>query len=617
MNKSHFLLTICMLASSYTCLQGQTTNPEYDRAEKLRRSYNFEEASKIYKTLLNSTNDPNFINTLTIQIARSENGAGMLEYAAKPVYQGHHDVSKKDFMLFIPDQGDHFWAPLPSILGSSNNGKTLLNFVYTNDSESTIYFSALHKEGHLDLYKSTKINDTLWHAPEPLGNLINSAGDEILPVISADGKELYFASNGQYGMGGFDLYVCQLDEVTGEWGVPQNLGFPYSSPADDYLFINDTERSHSYLVSNRSIFSSDSVRIYRLAFEVNPVKAAIEDPQEALKISLLLPQDNKEIQEEREPENVPDSGDYPSLVREVRKIQMQIDSTIKNLDLLRSRFSLLSNTEDRSSLEREITSGEIYVSEMRDKLRIAGKAVQEKEIEFLNKGVLIPRETIPVPDAEKQTPSYDEFIIEKSNPGKIVVSKLFFPEEPADYTFRIEEQSTIYEEAPENGLAYRIQLAVAVNKADKKVFKGISPVFETKTATGKWLYTAGHFNRYAEASSALGQVKGRGFRNAIIVAYDNGKSINVKNARLEEGKISETTTYQIKISGYPDELPASVLATIRALTEKDIAKRLSATGETEYYIGPFSNKTEASDIERALITAGTTGVTVEDIIKPK
>ena len=120
-----------------------------------------------------------------------------------------------------------------------------------------------------------------------------------------------------------------------------------------------------------------------------------------------------EIQEEREPENVPDSGDYPSLVREVRKIQMQIDSTIKNLDLLRSRFSLLSNTEDRSSHEREITSGEIYVSEMRDKLRIAGKAVQEKEIEFLNKGVLIPRETIPVPDAEKQTPSYDEFIIEK------------------------------------------------------------------------------------------------------------------------------------------------------------------------------------------------------------
>lgn len=617
MNKSYFLLTICMLVSGFACLQGQTINSEYERAEILRRGYNFEEASKIYKSLLNDTLEPNFLNKLTIQIARSDNGIGMLEYAAKPVSQGYVDVSKKDFILYIPGKEDYFWAKLPEILGVGKKELYPNNYIYTTSTSGIIYFSALTKGGHLDIYKSVKINDTLWHTPEPLGDLINSPGDEILPILSKDGKELYFASNGQYGVGGFDLYVCQLDESSGEWGVPQNLGFPYSSPADDYLFLNDPDNGYSYLVSNRSIVSSDSVRIYRLAYEVNPVKNYIEDASEALQLSLLLPPEEKIKDNTKQNEEIPDSGDYTSLFREVRKIQQQIDSTVKSLNTLRGRFASLYNTDDKSSIEMEITSGEIFVSEMREKLGIAVKAVQEKEIEFLNKGLLIPRDFPTEQESVTRSNIIGEFVITKSALGRINIASLFVPEDPEDYSFRIEEQSVVYEENSSTGLIYRIQLAVTVNKADKKVFKGLSPIFESKTATSKWLYTVGNFGRYAEASSALGKVKGRGFRGAVIVAYKNGKTINIKNARLEEGKIVESTTYQIKITGYPEELPASVLVTLRALTDKDIARRQSISGQTEYFIGPFSNKGEVDNIERALNTAGTSGVSVEEIIKPK
>ena len=616
MNKSYFLLTICMLASGFVCSQGQTATSEYDRAERLRRSYNFEAAAQIYRTLLENTDDERLSNTLTIQIARCENGSGMLEFAANPVPQGYSDVPKRDFMLYLPLRGECYWAPLPKLLGSSKENISPINLVYINPNSDTLYFSALGEEGNFDIFRAIKINDTLWHAPEPLDSHINSPGDEILPIVSKSGKELFFASNGQYGMGGFDLYHSVLDEKSGKWSIPQNLGFPYSTPSDDYLLINDNEKQHSYLVSNRSIANSDSIRIYRLAYEVNPIKSSISDPKEALRISALLPEreEKKSVTEKRD---IPDTGDYSALVKEVRKIQLQIDSTLKSLEALRGRFSALSNMEDRSVLEREIASGEIYVSQLREKFSMAGKAVQDKEMEFLNKGILVPRRVIEEEPVAPLTETKNDFRVVKTNPGRFDVKSILKPEVPVDYTFAIANKSIIYTEAPIETLVYRIQLAVVANRATPPVFKGISPVFENKTPSGKWLYAAGNFSNYAEASAALPKIKGRGFRGALIVAYKNGKSISVKNARLEENRIADQMNYHIKISGYKEELPSSVLTTIRALTDKDIARRLSSAGNSEYFIGPFGSKEEAQSVERALNTAGTTGVSIEEITKTK
>lgn len=615
MNKSFFLLTICMLASGFACSQGQTSSSEYERAERLRRGFNFEAASEIYKSLLESSTDEKFSNTLTIQIARCENGKGMLDFAANPLPQGHSDVPKRDFMLYLPEQKGFIWAPLPEILGNTKSNSNPLNLVYTNPESDTLYFSAVNKSGNYDIYRSIRINDTLWHAPEQLGEHINSTGDEILPVISKDGKELYFASNGQYGVGGFDLYISKFDDKSGRWDIPQNLGFPYSTPSDDYLLINDLSKHYSYLVSNRSIANSDSLRIYRLEYEVNPIKSSISDPAEALRISALT---NEKEEAEGEKVSEPNTGDYPSLVKEVRKIQSQIDSTFKSLDTLRGKFASLSNIDDRSTLEREITSGEIYVSQLREKLQMAGKAVQEKELEFLNKGILIPRrevEPIQAPVAAEK--GFEDFKVYKTRAGQLNITKLLKPEKPENYSFRIEEKSTIFKDAPEEILVYRIQLAVIANRATPSTFKGITPVFESKTPTGKWLYAAGNFSRYGEASAALQKVKAKGFRSAMIVAYKNGKSINVKNARLEEDKIREQTSYHVKISGYPEDLPASVLSAIRAITDKDVARRLSAAGKSEYFIGPFNTKEEAESLERTLNTTGTQGVSVEQIGKIK
>ena len=58
-------------------------------------------------------------------------------------------------------------------------------------------------------------------------------------------------SKGLYGMGGYDLYVSQWNSETGDWDVPVNMGFPYSSPYDDFLFINTEDGKYSIFASNR------------------------------------------------------------------------------------------------------------------------------------------------------------------------------------------------------------------------------------------------------------------------------------------------------------------------------------------------------------------------------
>jgi hypothetical protein len=80
-------------------------------------------------------------------------------------------------------------------------------------------------------------------------------------MLSPDGKRLYFASDGLFGAGGYDLYVAHWDPQKKSWGQVQNMGFPYSSKGDDLLFYDTPDGRYSVLASNRDC-GRDSVVIY-------------------------------------------------------------------------------------------------------------------------------------------------------------------------------------------------------------------------------------------------------------------------------------------------------------------------------------------------------------------
>ncbi|MBT1701849.1 OmpA family protein [Chryseosolibacter indicus] len=89
-----------------------------------------------------------------------------------------------------------------------------------------------------DIYVSFFDNGK-WSEAKNLGSVINTQYQELSPSLSADGKTLYFSSNGLKGTGSFDIFKStRLDETWTNWSKPENIGATINSGGRE-LFYND------------------------------------------------------------------------------------------------------------------------------------------------------------------------------------------------------------------------------------------------------------------------------------------------------------------------------------------------------------------------------------------
>lgn len=115
---------------------------------------------------------------------------------------------------------------------------------------NTMYFVS-DREGGLggrDIYRITKLPNGKWSDPLNVGAPINSKYDEDAPFIHADGISLYYSSNNDKSMGGFDIYLSQLNEEN-KFGEPVNVGYPLNTVDDDVFFILNASGKRGYYSS--------------------------------------------------------------------------------------------------------------------------------------------------------------------------------------------------------------------------------------------------------------------------------------------------------------------------------------------------------------------------------
>ncbi len=115
-------------------------------------------------------------------------------------------------------------------------------------------------------------------------------------------------------------------------------------------------------------------------------------------------------------------------------------------------------------------------------------------------------------------------------------------------TVRIAEEFALLEKSPYNesspiprgiglqpGLVYRIQLGAFSKIKPNDAFGGISPVaYEQVSGSNVFKYYAGLFRSTSAVTLALDQVRLKGFPDAFIVAFFNGKLISTEKARVIE-----------------------------------------------------------------------------------
>ncbi len=193
---------------------------------------------------LRAQEDVDSLALLRASVAR-QNYDALTAYAADVTVVATRRVPRSDFYLWCGHLADGSW-------GRDGN--------WYPDETQVLYLSREGDDGSRDIVWSSP-GDTAWTPPVPICDEAVSPGDERFPMLSPDGKRLYFASDGLFGAGGYDLYVAHWDPQKKSWGQVQNMGFPYSSKGDDLLFYDTPDGRYSVLASNRDC-GRDSVVIY-------------------------------------------------------------------------------------------------------------------------------------------------------------------------------------------------------------------------------------------------------------------------------------------------------------------------------------------------------------------
>lgn len=120
--------------------------------------------------------------------------------------------------------------------------------LYCSERGMDICFSDVEDDGVMKLYRNTKVGDEWGRAKRLEG--FDTKGNDDYPYMLSDGVTLYFASDGEGSIGGYDLFVTRLDTESGRFLRPDNLGMPFNSTANDYMLaINE--------VANLGWFATD------------------------------------------------------------------------------------------------------------------------------------------------------------------------------------------------------------------------------------------------------------------------------------------------------------------------------------------------------------------------
>lgn len=143
---------------------------------------------------------------------------------------------------------------LPSYINEQNVTTTQPNVVHVDNTE-ILYFASNRNGGMggMDIWYTTReisSNANDFTLPINAGSRINTKGDEITPFYDKIEGNLYFASNGQISMGGFDIF--RTKGAKSQWQTAENVGTPLNSPADDFSFVKLPSGKGGFIVSNRS-----------------------------------------------------------------------------------------------------------------------------------------------------------------------------------------------------------------------------------------------------------------------------------------------------------------------------------------------------------------------------
>lgn len=168
-------------------------------------------------------------------------GARMIRGVEKVAVIDSFTVSKRDFLSAYKlsrESGE--------IKATGEGGCT----EFTNEMDDKKILARPNADGATSLYGSVKMIDK-WSDPEPLKGLEEGGTNLNYPFLDSDGITLYYAAQGEESLGGYDIFITRYDSDDNAYLRPDNLGFPFNSVANDYMYAIDDFNNLGWFASDR------------------------------------------------------------------------------------------------------------------------------------------------------------------------------------------------------------------------------------------------------------------------------------------------------------------------------------------------------------------------------
>lgn len=184
-----------------------------------------------------------------------------------------------------------------------------------------------------------------WEEPQRTDEVLNGGGNAAFPFMMADGSTLYFSSDGDGSIGGYDIFRSNRDSATGEYMAPVNMGMPYNSPYNDYMLAIDESTGIGWWATDRNSLEDNNISIY--LFIPNDLRKNYdsENPQikELAKLSDITLTQNEE-----------DEETIQSLRDKVKEMEVVTSSKIEEFQFPVGSGKIYRNMDDfKSSSARE------------------------------------------------------------------------------------------------------------------------------------------------------------------------------------------------------------------------------------------------------------------------
>lgn len=281
--------------------------------------------------------------------------------------------------------------------------------LYLNEMGNKVYFS--QPDGHQQqLYTADKLGNE-WSKPQPLQGLSEGIDEASYPFMLTDGLTFYFAGKGEESIGGYDIFMTRYDSRSGSFLKPENIGMPFNSEANDYMYAIDEANRIGYFASDRRqpegkvciyiFIPSDTRKTYdNSKYTEEQIRnfadiASIADTWgNGTERKAALDRIKSKYATHDVPGQLVSTGDATSAVefhskeanslyQKLLKEQNALDIVNSSLDMLRQKYHK-ANASERNSMKSEILKLEEQALQLNTSVKQLTKATRNAEINSKN-----------------------------------------------------------------------------------------------------------------------------------------------------------------------------------------------------------------------------------------